>query len=229
MTLTWVSCEMEKNLQTQDGLRDTYEAFAIALHSRIKVLPRNYGLRSSKISSSVSKLETVSSCLSGILSRDFLMFAISFQYILPTDYSLRLITWVLRENVHFSSYTRQLRTVTNWEPKKNTWAETYLQQVSRRLAIKQHKINLDPWWSYYAISWIQPFSIVHFWFFSANSFFRIKWICSVKRMRILTAVNNIFEKPQHLCLLPLKTFVSLRLENMKLKPFNKCKRGFKEN
>ena len=83
---------MEKNLQTQDGLRDSYEAFAIALHSRIKVLPRSYGLRSSKISSSVSKLETVSSYLSGILSRDFLMFAISFQYILPTDYSLRLIT-----------------------------------------------------------------------------------------------------------------------------------------
>ena len=109
---------MEKNLQTQDGLRDSYEAFAIALHSRIKVLPRNYGLRSSKISSSVSKLETVSSYLSGILSRDFLMFAISFQYILPTDYSLRLITWVLRENVHFSSYTRQLRTFTNWEQKK---------------------------------------------------------------------------------------------------------------
>ena len=152
------------------------------------------------------------------------VFNIYFQRIIAWGWSHEFVVKMCIFIVH-----SPIKNVYKLRTKKNTWAETYLQQVSRRLAIKQHKINLDPWWSYYAISWIQPFFIVHFWFFSANSFFRVKWICSVKRMRILTAVNNIFEKPQHLCLLPLKTFVSLRLENMKLKPFNKCKRGFKEN
>ena len=154
------------------------EAFAIALHSRIKSLARNLEKFFKCLEARDCQFTFERHCrpwLSRVCCRSSIC---TSNGLLPEvdyiTYSWKSICFIAHSSIENGSKLWTYDNIPAKTYQQTMFYQSYIQENSRRLAIKKGEVSFDPWGSYYAISWIRPFSIVHSWFFSSKSFFRVK-------------------------------------------------------
>ena len=151
------------------------EAFAIALHSRIKSLARNLEKFFKCLEARDCQFTFERHCkpwLSRVCSRSSIC---TSNGLLPEvdyiTYSWKCTCFIAHSSIENGSKLWTYDNISAKTYQQTMFYQSYIQQISRGLAITKGKVSFDPWGSYYAISWIRPFSTVHSWFFSSKSFF----------------------------------------------------------